>query len=107
MITKEEAHNIISNLNDEALSMAWDSWAEADELGESDDEEDWGRAEELREDASYEQSGYFRSEFNALPQDKQDAVWQWAKQDEDFAEDFKAWYGQEEFDEHIAEIEAE
>jgi len=107
MMTKEEAHDIISDLNEQAHSMAWDSWVEADELGESDDEEDWGRAEEIREEASYEQAGYFRADFNNLPQDQQDAIWKYAKDDEDFAEDFKAWYGPEEFEEHIEEVEAE
>ena len=106
-ISKDEAYSIISNLNEEAHSMAWDSWVEADELGDSDDEEDWSRAEEIREEASAEQAGYFRSDFNNLPQDQQDDIWQWAKKDEDFAEDFKAWYGQEEFEEHLEELEQE
>lgn len=106
-ISKDEAYSIISNLNEEAHSMAWDSWVEADELGDSDDEEDWGRAEEIREEASAEQAGYFRADFQNLPQEQQDAIWQWAKKNEDFAEDFKTWYGQEEFEEHIEEIEQE
>ena len=106
-ISRDEAYSIISNLNEEAHSMAWDSWVEADELGDSDDEEDWGRAEEIREEASAEQAGYFRADFNNLPQDQQDDIWQWAKKDEDFAEDFKAWYGFEEFEEHLEELEQE
>jgi hypothetical protein len=105
MLTKDEAHNIISQLNEDAHAMAYDSWSEADEVGDSDDEEDWGRAEELREDASYEQAGYFRSEFNALPQEEQDAIWHYAQTDEDFEEDFKTWYGQEEYDEYISGLE--
>jgi len=105
MLTKDEAHTIISDINEEAHSMAWDSWSEADEIGDSDDEEDWGRAEELREDASFEQAGYFRAEFNALPQDQQDIIWHYAQTDEDFAEDFKTWYGQEEYDEYISGLE--
>ena len=106
-MTKDEAYSIISNLNEEAHSAAWDSWVAADELGDSDDEEDWAAAEEMREDASYEQAGYFRSEFQNLKQDEQDAIWGWAMKDEDFAEDMKAWYGQTEFDEHIDELEIE
>jgi len=105
MISKEEAYDIINDLNEEAHSLAYDSWVEADKLGESDDEEDWSRTEEMREEASYEQAGYFRADFQNLPQEQQDAIWKYAKNDEDFAEDFKAWYGYEEFDEHIAEIE--
>lgn len=106
-MTKDDAHSIISNLNEEAHSMAWDSWVEADELDESDEEEDWAAAEEMRDEASAEQAGYFRASFNELKQDQQDAIWQWAMKDEDFAEDLKAWYGFEEFEEHIAEIETE
>ena len=105
MLTKEEAHTIISDINEEAHSMAYDSWSEADEIGDSDDEEDWGRAEEAREDASYEQAGYFRSEFNGLPQDQQDVIWHYAQEDEDFQEDFKTWYGEEEFEEYVAGLE--
>ena len=105
MITKEEAYDIISDLNEDAHSATWDTWVEADELGDSDDEEDWTRAEEMREDASYEQAGYFRASFQALPQDQQDAIWKFAKEDPNWAEDFKCWYGFEEFEEHIAEIE--
>ena len=107
MLTKEEAYNIISDLNDDAHSMAWDSWEAADELDESEDEEDWGRAEEMREEASEEQAGYFRVDFQNLPQDQQDAIWKYALEDEDFAEDLKAWYGFEEFDEMISELEGE
>ena len=105
MLTKEEAHDIINDLNDQAHQMAWDSWAEADELGDSDEEEDWTSAEELREEASAEQAGYFRADFNNLPQEQQDAIWKFAKDYEDFAEDFKAWFGFEEFEEHIGEVE--
>ena len=106
-MTKDEAYSIISELNDEAHSSAWDSWVEADQLGESDDEEDWSTAEEMREDAAYEQAGYFRTDFHNLPQDQQDAIWEWAQKDEDFAEDMKGWYGQSEFDEYIEELESE
>ena len=106
-MTKDEAYSIISNLNEEAHSAAWDSGVAADELGDSDDEEDWAAAEEMREDASYEQAGYFRSEFQNLKQDEQDAIWGWAMKDEDFAEDMKAWYGQTEFEEHIDELESD
>ena len=105
MITKDEAYDIISDLNDDAHSATWDTWVEADELGDSDDEEDWTRAEEMRVDASYEQAGYFRASFHNLPQDQQDAIWKFAKEDPEWAEDFKCWYGDEEFEEHIAEIE--
>jgi len=106
-MTKDEAYSIISNLNEEAHSAAWDSWVAADEMGESDDEEDWAASEEMREEASEEQARYFRTDFQNLPQDQQDAIWAWAQKDDDFAEDLKAWYGQTEFDDHIDELENE
>jgi hypothetical protein len=102
-MTRDEAYSIISELNEEAHSSTWDSWVEADELGESDEEEDWAMAEERREEASEEQSGFFRVEFGNLKEEQQDAIWSWAMKDEDFAEDMKGWYGQTEFDEYIAE----
>ena len=105
MITKEEALDIITVLNDEANTMAWDSWAAADESEESDDEEDWARSEEMREEASHEQSGYFRASFHNLPQEQQDEIWKYAKDDEEFADDFSAWYGEQEFEEKIGEVE--
>ena len=105
MLTKEEAHAIISDIHEEAHSMAYDSWSEADEIGDSDDEEDWGRAEEAREDASYEQAGYFRSEFNGLPQDQQDVIWHYAQEDEDLQEESETCYRQEESEEYVSGIE--
>lgn len=105
MITKDEALEIITELNEDAHARAYDTWLEADALGDSDDEEDWARAEEIREDASYEQAGYFRADFHNLPQDEQDSIWQYALEDDDFAEDFKAWYGHEAYEEKLEDTE--
>jgi len=106
-ITKEEAYDIISDLNEDAHSASWDTWVEADELSESDDEEDWTRAEEMRSEASDEQAGYFRAAFHALPVDQQNAIWKYAKEDDEWAMDFKCWYGEEEYETHIEESEEE
>lgn len=60
MRTKEEAHNLISDLNDEAHSLAWDTWVRSDNLMNSENEDDWTRAEEVKEQASEEKARYFR-----------------------------------------------
>lgn len=48
MRTKEEVYNLISDLNDEAHSLAWDTWVKSDNLMNSENEDDWTRAEEVR-----------------------------------------------------------
>ena len=66
MNTLDETFDLIEALNEEAHGMAWDTWIEADELEDSDDEDDWSKAEGKREEASDEQAGYFRDEFDGL-----------------------------------------
>lgn len=83
MISKEEAYDIISNINDEAHNEVWDMWIKADE---EDDEE-------LREEASEEQSVVFRGLFYELDEETQHAIKHYSKVDEDFKVDFDCWYG--------------
>jgi hypothetical protein len=99
MKTLEEAYAIIEGLNEEAHGMAWDTWIEADELADSDDEDDWGLAEDKREEASDEQAGYFRNEFESLVAEDREAIEHWLTADESFKEEFRDWYGRDEFDE--------
>jgi hypothetical protein len=101
MKTLDEVFNIIENLNEEAHSMAWDSWIEADEAEESDDEDASVTAEELREDASMEQAGYFRDMYYELDEDDIEAVEYWLSKDESFKEQFRDWFGRDEFDEEF------
>ena len=103
MKTLEEAYAIIEGLNEEAHSMAWDTWIEADELADSDDEDDWDLAEGKREEASEEQAGYFRSEFSSMSDEDREAVEHWLTADESFKEEFRDWYGRNEFDEEYGE----
>lgn len=98
MKTLDEAFELIEALNEEAHGMAWDTWIEADELEESDDEDDWSKAEAKREEASDEQAGYFRDEFNGLEDEDRAAVHHWLDADESFREQFRDWYGRDEFD---------
>lgn len=90
MKTKEEAYEIICDLNEEAHAATYDEWVEADDM----EDEDPDMAEEMREDASYQQAHEFREAFQALMPEDQEAVLHWAKHDEDFAEEFNAWWGE-------------
>jgi hypothetical protein len=98
MKTLDEAFELIEALNEEAHGMAWDTWIEADELEDSDNEDDWDKAEGKREEASDEQAGYFRDEFDGLEDEDRRAVEHWLTADESFREQFRDWYGRDEFD---------
>jgi len=97
MITLSEAYDIISSINDNAHHRAWDTWIEADTLMESDNEEDWEAAEEIREQASQEQAEYFREEFDNLDEETKNAIIDFVNTEEEFKEEFSMWYGEEEF----------
>jgi hypothetical protein len=105
MKTIEEAWNIIESLNDDAHNQAWDTWIEADELMESDDESDWEVAEDLREQASLEQAEYFRDSWYDLSEEDQEVVKHWLDHDEDFREQFSTYFGEEEFQRVFVEDE--
>jgi hypothetical protein len=98
MKTLEETWAIAEGINEEAHGMAWDTWIEADELQDSEDEDDWELAEGKREEASDEQAGYFRDEFECLTDEDRAAVEHWLDADESFREQFRDWYGHDEFD---------
>ena len=75
MKTLEECYDIIVALNEEAHSMAWDTWIEADRLSdESEDDDGWIRAEELREQASLEQQEYFVDLFEELDEETKEEL---------------------------------
>jgi len=103
MKTLDEAWAIAEGINEEAHGMAWDTWIEADELQDSDDENDWELAESKREEASDEQAGYFRDEFECLTDEDREAVEHWLAADESFREQFRDWYGRDEFDDNFGE----
>jgi hypothetical protein len=93
MKTKDEAYEIICDLNDEAHSATWDEWMAADEA--QDEGEDMDVVEGMREDASYNQAREFREAFQSLDEETQQAILHWEKNDEEFAEEFKMWWGEE------------
>jgi hypothetical protein len=89
MISRDEAYEIICDLNEEAHSAAYEDWVAADECEDEDE------AEELREDASYQQSIEFREAFQTLDPESQEAILHYVKIDADFAEEFNMWWGKE------------
>lgn len=103
MKTLEEAYAIIEGLNEEAHGMAWDTWIEADELADSEDEDEQEQAESKREEASDEQAGYFRDEFECLMDEDREAVEHWLVADESFKDEFRDWYGRIEFDDRYGD----
>ena len=91
MISRDEAYELIVDLNEEAHSATYDEWEYADEV---DAEGRADEAEDLREDASYNQSIEFREAFQSLDTESQEAILHYVKVDEDFAEEFNMWWGQ-------------
>ena len=96
MKTLEEILELVESVNEEAHSDAWDSWIAADEMEDSD--EDGSAAEQLREEASDEQAGYFRQGYWALGEDDQAAIAHWLKEDESFKDQFSSWFGYDAFE---------
>lgn len=92
MKTREKAYEIICDLNEEAHAATYEDWLAADEYEEEHPGTDEG--EELREEASYNQSREFREAFQTLMPEDQEAVLHYVKHDEDFAEEFNAWWGE-------------
>ena len=93
MKTREEAYEIICDLNDEAHAATWDEWVAADDA--ENEGEDMDVVEGMREDASYNQAREFREAFQSLDLDSQEAVLHYEKTDPDFAEEFNQWWGAE------------
>ena len=103
--TLDEAWALAESLNEEAHSLSWDSWIAADKMEDSDEEDGDVTAEQMREDASLEQAEYFRDEFWNLNDEDREAINHWLKEDESFREQFRDWFGHEEFDDEYNEKE--
>ena len=97
MLTLDETWDLARNLNEEAHGYAWDTWVEADNLMDSDDEADWEEAESKQEEASLEQASHFRELYRDLTEEQRAAVSHWLKESAEFQEEFKSWFGDEEF----------
>lgn len=105
MLTLQETIDLVETLNEEAHQQSWDTWVEADALMDSEEEDDWEAAEELREDASAEQASYFRDEYYSLSEEQKNSIGHWIAEDEDFREQFMAYFGEDEFFNEFVEEE--
>lgn len=85
MITREQAIEIMENLNEQAHQDAWSEWTEAERLEEEGDDE---AAEHQRECASEVQSDYFSDYFTDLDIETRQAIARLAMIDEDFRENY-------------------
>jgi hypothetical protein len=101
MKTLDEIWALAESLNEDAHSEAWDSWIAADEMEDSDEDEDGTTAEQLREEASDEQAGYFRDSYWDLGEEDQVAIKHWLKEDESFRDQFSTWFGYDAFEEEF------
>jgi len=97
MLTLTQVQDITETINEQAHNEVWDSWVLADTLENSDLEEDWDRAEDQRELASRQQSEWFRDLYFDLGDIQQEAIRYWIQTNQDFREQFRAWFGSEEF----------
>lgn len=96
MKTLDEIWDLVESLNNEAHNDAWDSWVQADEAETSDDED--ADPEYLRELASDEQAEYFRNSVADLDPEDRAAIQHWIANDDTFSEQFRCYYGYDEFD---------
>ena len=92
MLSRDEAYQLIVELNEDAHAATYDEWVEAEDM----EEEDPDQAEEMREEASYNQAVEFREAFQStLTPEQQEAILHYTKVDEDFATEFNGWCGEE------------
>jgi glutaredoxin 2 len=86
-MTREEAYDIIESLNQTAYDHTYRQWVEADEASYEN--------EELREEASSAQQEIFKELYRKLNIPTRRAIQYFVDTDEDFADDFHCWYGEE------------
>jgi len=92
ILSYNDCWDIIRDLNEEAHSATYDMWEEADEI------EDEDLAEEAREEASHQQAAEFREAFQTLDEETQKAILHYERTQpkSDMAQEFKAWWGDDE-----------
>lgn len=105
MKTLDEIRELVEGMNETAHQDAWDTWDQADELEDSENEDDWAAAEEMRDEASSQQAGYFRDLYYELSEEDRAAIVHWLKHDEDFKEEFSMWFGEQYFEDEFDDIE--
>jgi hypothetical protein len=91
MITREQAMEIMENINEQAHNDAWDEWVEAQRLEDQGDEE---AAEHQKNCASEIQEDFFCDHFTDLDKATRQAIARLALEDDDFYENYwEPWCG--------------
>jgi hypothetical protein len=91
MITREQAMEIMENINEQAHNDAWDEWVEAQRLEDQGDEE---AAEHQKNCASEIQGDFFCDHFTDLDKATRQAIARLALEDDDFYENYwEPWCG--------------
>jgi hypothetical protein len=91
MITREQAIEIMENINEQAHNDAWEEWIEAQRLEDQGDEE---AAEHQRNCASEIQGDFFCDHFTDLDKTTRQAIARLALEDDDFRENYwEPWCG--------------
>ena len=85
MIDRDQAIEIMENLNEQAHNDAWDEWIEAERLEDEGEEE---AAEHQRDCASEIQMDFFSDHFVNLDKPTRQAIARLALEDEDFFENY-------------------
>ena len=94
LLSREECWDLINTWNEDAHEDVWDLWDQASEIEDNaKTDEEFDRAEELKEEASEEQQQIFRDIFFTASQKEKDSVWHYIKYDESFKDEFEQWYG--------------
>lgn len=107
MKTLEEAWDLIETMNNDAHDESWNTWIDAEQLADSDDEADWEEAEETRERASLEQQEYFRDGYMNLSQEDQTVIRHWLERDDTLRDQFETYFGSEDFQEEFSDLDIE
>lgn len=98
MKSLDEMVEIVDNMNEEAHQNAWDSWSYADEMAEyAEDDDDWSNVEDMRENASVEQSEYFRDAYYDLDEKTKESMKYWVRNNRDFYQMVQVYFGSDEF----------
>jgi hypothetical protein len=91
MITRQQAMEIMENLNEQAHNDAWEEWIEAERLEAQGDAE---AAEHQRDCASEIQGDFFLDHFTDLDKTTRQTIARLAMEDDDFRENYwEPWCG--------------
>lgn len=97
LLPREDAWNLINDLNEEAHSEVYEEWTDADTIEEQADqtadsteqEKLYDQAEEMRGMASENQAEYFLQQIHNLSEKEYASICYYAKYDNDFKDQYE------------------